>query len=314
MGLYEDMFYILGVHSSSYLVINLLEDDFESPASSHATGKVKRSNSGGVENSCENNDSVVGAAICFQDGSRNGKANKHTEACDKKSRASPLAYVFNIADSANANRRDANRGTRPKTIQHGKRVDRGLVGAGCIPKREYQGGTCGGADGKYIKGTEAIGSITWQSTAGNCTDVDESVEEVCSLSGHTGVDGVRRDVRVRDEDGEFDKKDGEGGESILGIAKGFEVDRAADTSAGVLVVRESLLHQADGDAAHDEADEGDDAGGPGEADLRGEVEDDEREHDASETTGGASDSCGQSTAFVKVVADDGDGGIEEQGG
>lgn len=314
MGFYKNMFYILGAYSSSYLVINLLKDDFESPASSHATGKVKRSNSGSVENACENNDPIVGAAICFQDGSRDGKANEHTEACDEESRASPLAYVFNIADSADANRRDTNRGTRPETVQHGKRVYGGLVGAGCIPKREYQGRTCGGADGKYIKGTEAIGSVTWQSSAGNCTDVDESVEEVCSLSGHTGVDGIRRDVRVGDEDGEFDEEDSEGGESIFGIAKGFEVDGTADPSAGVLVVRESLLHQADGDAAHDQAYECDDTGGPSKADLWGEVEDDEREHDASKTAGSASNSCGQSTALVKVVADDGDGGIEEQGG
>lgn len=126
------------------------------------------------------------------------------------------------------------------------------------------------------------------------------------------MDGIGRDVRVGDEDGKLDKKDGEGSESILGIAKGFEVDGTADTGAGVLVVRESLLHKADGDAAHDEAYEGDDAGGPGEADLRCEVKDDEREHDASETTSGASNSCGQGTALVEVVADDGDGWIEEQ--
>lgn len=128
------------------------------------------------------------------------------------------------------------------------------------------------------------------------------------------MDGIRGDVRVGDKDGELDKEDGEGGESVFGIAKGFEVDGTTDTSAGVLVVREALLHQADGDAAHDKAYEGDDAGGPSEADLRSEVEDDEGEHDASETAGGASDSCGQSTALVEVVADDGDGGIEEQGG
>lgn len=101
------------------------------------------------------------------------------------------------------------------------------------------------------------------------------------MSGHTGVDGIRRDVRVGNEDGEFDKEDGEGGESIFGIAKGFEVDGTADASAGVLVVRQSLLHQADGDTAHDKADEGDDASGPGEANLWSQVEDDEREHDAS---------------------------------
>lgn len=128
------------------------------------------------------------------------------------------------------------------------------------------------------------------------------------------MDGIRRDVRVGDEDSEFNKEDGEGSKSILRVTKSFEVDGTTYTSARVLVVRESLLHQADGDAAHDEADEGDDAGGPGKADLRGEIEDNEREHDASKTASGASNSCGQSTALVEVVADDGDGGIEEQGG
>lgn len=111
---------ILRSHSSSSLVINLLEDDVESPASSHSPSKVKGSNSRGVENTCENNDTVVGAAICFQDGARNGEANEHTEACYEEGRASPLAYVFNIADSANTNGRDADRGARPETVQHGE--------------------------------------------------------------------------------------------------------------------------------------------------------------------------------------------------
>lgn len=75
-------------------------------------------------------------------------------------------------------------------------------------------------------------------------------------------------------------------------------------------MRQPLLHEGDGDASHGEADEADDAGGPGKSNLRGDVQDHEREYDAAETTGCASNACGEGAAFIKVVADDGDGGIE----
>lgn len=128
------------------------------------------------------------------------------------------------------------------------------------------------------------------------------------------MDGVRGDVRVRDEDGKLDEEDGERGEGVLWIAEGGEVDGAAGPDAGVLVVGEAILHERDGEAAHGEADEGDDAGGPGEADLGREVEDDDGEEDAAEAAGGAGDARGEGAALVEVVADDGDGRVEEEGG
>lgn len=128
------------------------------------------------------------------------------------------------------------------------------------------------------------------------------------------MDGIGRDVCVGDKDGKLNKEDCESGEGVLGIAEGLEVDGAAETSAAAFVVRETLLHETDGEAAHDEAYETDDASGPGEANLRGEVEDDKGEHDAAEAAGDTSDSSGEGTSFVKVVTDDGNSWIEEEGG
>lgn len=53
------------------------------------------------------------------------------------------------------------------------------------------------------------------------------------------MDTVRGDIRIWDEDGEFDQEDCERGHAKLGVAERLEVDGGA----GLFVGREALLKQ-----------------------------------------------------------------------
>lgn len=124
------------------------------------------------------------------------------------------------------------------------------------------------------------------------------------------MQGVRRDVRVGDEDGKLGEEDGQRGERVLEVEEGREVHLCA----GDLVVREALLDEEARDEGGGCADEADGADGPCEAHVGFAVEDDEREDDAADAAGRADDSGGEGTALAEPLAGGGDAGVEEEGG
>lgn len=215
--------------------------------------------------------------------------------------------VLRLAHAADAHGRHGDSGARAEAEEHGEDDDAGARPAQRQPNAQAGDKRQQHEEEEGVEGPDHVGVVAGQHAPDDGAGVHDGQQVEGERLAEALVQGKGGDVSDGNEERELEQEDGDGDQGKERAAQDAEV-RVRRRVAG----RRQAETDEDADAAADEANEGQNARGPGEADAVEEVGQHEGEDDAADAAGRRREARGEATPAAEPVPDGGDARREEQ--
>lgn len=280
------------------------------PAQRRSLGPDEKRRRSEIDGAHKDDETRVRAATSLHDASRNGDTNQARKRHDGVGSGIVTSILLRLAHAANTHGRNGNAGAAGNAKQHRKHNDASRSMAQRQPDAQAGNNRQHNRHQARVKRADKVRVVRRQASAHHGAGIHNRNQVVRKRLVKAPVHGIRGNVRERDKERKLEQEDARRRQRKGNLAK----DARVRVRSGVGGGRETRTDEEDADAAADETDEGDDAGGPAVADAVKEVGKHEREDDAAQATGAGGDAGCEAAAALEPVAYGGDAGREEEGG